>query len=208
MSVPGKTRSAAGKEVCLRRRYNPLSLSPKFTKKEENTSLTPSPHPDYRKLQPRLLTSWPSIPIEVAPIAALSVLTALRALGSPSPEIRLNPLAKSGPLKTDQAFYIIDAPFGEPLQTSADANAAAMDEAQAARDGQTAGAGAKKWTVDELAEQISKITGVLEVGLFCGLDGVQAEAKGLSGRAGAKPVAAYFGMEDGSVEVRHRKGGN
>jgi ribose 5-phosphate isomerase A len=88
-----------------------------------------------------------------------------------------------------------------------------MGEAQAAMDGEqtddaSGTSGVKKWSVDTLAKQILNITGVLEVGLFYGLDGVTAAAKGLSGRAGAKPVAAYFGMEDGSVEVRHRKGGS
>jgi ribose 5-phosphate isomerase A len=138
------------------------------------------------------LTFWPSVPIEVAPIAAPSVLTALRELGSSNPQIRLNPLAKSGPLKTDQDFYIIDAPFDEPLQTTGDASAAAETT-----DG--------KWNVDDLAARIGAITGVLEVGLFCGMDGVEAEALGRSGRAGQKPVAVYFGMEDGSVQLRLRK---
>jgi ribose 5-phosphate isomerase A len=59
--------------------------------------------------------------------------------------------------------------------------------------------------VDVLAARIAAITGVLEVGLFCGIDGVEAAALGRSGRAGQKPVAVYFGMEDGSVQLRLRK---
>lgn len=42
--------------------------------------------------------------------------------------------------------------------------------------------------------------GVLSVGLFVGENGAQA-AK--TGKGGQKPVAAYFGMEDGSVAVRN-----
>jgi ribose 5-phosphate isomerase len=43
---------------------------------------------DYRKDVPRLLTGWPYIPIEVAPIATKTVLKALRELGCPNPELR------------------------------------------------------------------------------------------------------------------------
>src|ERR1700712_4196446 len=153
MFVPGEARCATGEEVCLRGRYVPYHpLYSIYTSSN-------IPSKDYRKLQPRLLTFWPYIPIEVAPIAAQSVLTSLKALGSHDPQIRLNPLAKSGPLKTDQDFYIIDAPFPEALLTTADVNEAAMGESQAAQDGQTEGAeGGKKWTVDALAEKICKIT--------------------------------------------------
>ncbi|KAI5279382.1 ribose-5-phosphate isomerase rki1, partial [Ascosphaera acerosa] len=43
---------------------------------------------DYRKLQPRLLTQWTYIPIEIAPIARFRVLTALEKLGSINPTLR------------------------------------------------------------------------------------------------------------------------
>ena len=66
---------------------------------------------DYRKDVPRLLTDWSYIPIEVAPIAVKPVLRALRALGSPNPELRVLNQAKTGPLKTDQDNYIVKAPF-------------------------------------------------------------------------------------------------
>lgn len=57
------------------------------------------------------------------------------------------------------------------------------------------------WEVAELAREIKAIEGVLSVGLFVGENGVQVQKRG--GRAGGqKPVAAYFGMEDGSVVVR------
>lgn len=52
-------------------------------------------------------------------MAVKPVLKALRALGSPNPELRTLSLLKAGPLKTDQDFYIIKAPF-PPLLMSAD----------------------------------------------------------------------------------------
>lgn len=147
---------------------------------------------DFRKAQNRLLTNWPTIPIEVAPIAAPSVLVSLKNIGSTNPKIRLNPLAKSDPLKTDQDFYIIDAPFPKPLMITGD---------EGAGDGSNG-----LWNVEELAKQIRGITGVLEVGLFCGYDGIEASEKGAK-IGGQKPIAVYFGMEDGSVKLRNRKGG-
>jgi len=147
---------------------------------------------DFRKAQSHLLSFWPSIPIEVAPIAAPSVLKALKALGSKAPAIRLNPLNKSGPLRTDQGFYIIDAPFSRPLLLSTD------NDAGNGKDG--------LWHVLDLATRINAITGVLEVGLFCGVDGIEASKQSI-GAGGQKPVVVYFGMEDGSVEVRFRRGG-
>ena len=53
----------------------------------------------------------------------------------------------------------------------------------------------------DLAKAIKSIEGVLSVGLFAELNGVQAMAQGKRA-GGQKPVAAYFGMEDGSVTVR------
>ncbi|KAI9829851.1 MAG: hypothetical protein M1819_005949 [Sarea resinae] len=163
---------------------------------------------DYRKLQPRLLTSWPTIPIEVAPIAVPRVLIALRALGSPSPTLRENLLTKAGPVKTDQDFFIIDAPFA-PLLTAADV--ASSDDPDAgtgtgkgASEDDRDGPAAVNWEVQTLAKTIKMITGVLDVGIFSGINGVQAGAQHfLAG--GEKPVAAYFGMQDGSVEVRRAK---
>ncbi|KIW01703.1 ribose 5-phosphate isomerase A [Verruconis gallopava] len=151
---------------------------------------------DYRKLQPRLLANWPTIPIEVAPIATQAVLHALIKLGSTAPKVRAGLLAKTGPLKTDQDFFIIDAPFAQPLLTSSDVAA-----------GKGKGDGSDgTWEVSALSSAIKAITGVLEVGLFCGVDGITAfaEKKGTA-CGGQKPVAVYFGMQDGSVEVRARK---
>lgn len=143
---------------------------------------------DYRKDQSRLLTQWPTIPIEIAPIAYASVLRELRALGSPAPVLREHTLSKTGPVQTDQSFYIVDAPFKQ-LLTSKDL-AAGKDGS--GKDG--------VWDVDTLARTIKGIAGVLEVGLFHGINGIQAQALGLQG--GQKPVAVYFGLEDGEVEVK------
>lgn len=67
------------------------------------------------------------------------------------------------------------------------------------------------WEVNSLSKAIKAITGVLEVGLFCGIDGITAKEiyergeKKLTAHGGQKPVACYFGMEDGSVVERRRQ---
>lgn len=148
---------------------------------------------DSRKLQSRLLSGWKYIPIEVAPFAAHRVVSALKELGSINPAVRLSPAAQpntsmEGPLKTDQGFYIVDAPF-QTLLTKADV--------AAGQDGSGKGG---VWEVEGLSQAIKLIPGVLDVGIFSGLTGPQAQAQG--GIGGQKPVAAYFGMPDGSVSVR------
>lgn len=151
---------------------------------------------DHRKLVPRLLTTWPTIPIEVEPLAAPRVLRVLRSLGSSAPFVREGRGARAGPIKTDQDNVIVDAPFPTLL----------MAEDVAGGKGKGDGKGEKgKWEVEALAKEIKLIQGVLEVGLFVGRNGVQVAADGEAG-GGQKPVAAYFGMEDGSVEVRQAKG--
>ncbi|KAF2861794.1 ribose 5-phosphate isomerase A [Piedraia hortae CBS 480.64] len=137
---------------------------------------------DWRKDQKRLLTSWPSVPIEVAPIAYVSVLKELEGLGAKAPKVREHTISKSGPVQTDQSFYIVDAPFAR-LRNGLD--------------GEGEGEG---WDVISLARAIKEINGVLEVGLFCGLNGEEAREKGVPG--GQKPVAVYFGTEDGEVYVK------
>lgn len=156
---------------------------------------------DYRKRQDRLLTNWPTIPIEVAPLSQLKVAAALRMLGSTGPKLRTTLLEKSGPLKTDQDFYIIDAPF-PALLTSADVAA-----------GKGKGDGTDgTWEVNAISKAIKGLTGVLEVGIFSGLNGIDAqqlrEQDQLTKtvRGGQKPVAVYFGMEDGSVKMRTIEG--
>ncbi|KAF2750161.1 ribose 5-phosphate isomerase [Sporormia fimetaria CBS 119925] len=157
---------------------------------------------DYRKNQSRLLTNWHTIPIEVAPISVPPVLRALRELGSPNPQLRQTLLEKSGPLQTDQGFFIIDAPF-PPLLIPADVEA-----------GKGKGDGSDgTWEVNKLSQAIKRLTGVLEVGIFSGLDGVEAEKlrESDAGKTlpvitgGQKPIAVYFGMQDGSVQVRRAK---
>lgn len=143
---------------------------------------------DSRKLESRLLTNWKYIPIEVAPIAAFRVLGKLKELGSTNPVIRTMADEKQGPRKTDQDFFLIDAPF-PPLLTKADLAAGKSGEG---KDG--------VWEVTDLAQKIVDIVGVLEVGIFCGMTGPQATAAG--GVGGQRPVAAYFGMPDGSVSSR------
>lgn len=149
---------------------------------------------DYRKRQARLLTNWPTIPIEIAPFAEKPVLAALRALGSVKPFVREHAVSKSGPVQTDQNFYIIDAPFKQ-LLTKADVTAG---KDGSGKDG--------VWEVETLARMIKSLPGVLEVGLFCGLNGFEAQAAGLQNQGGQKPVAVYFGMSDGEVSVLNYKG--
>ena len=146
---------------------------------------------DHRKLQPRLLTKWPTIPIEVEPRARNPVLAELRRLGSSGPFVREGHISKAGPIKTDQDNFIVDAPFPTlllPVDSKKDQTSEGKREGGA-------------WEVMELAKQIKQIEGVLSVGLFAGLNGVQAMASGKRA-GGQKPIAAYFGMEDGSVRVR------
>lgn len=112
----------------------------------------------------------------------------LKLLGSVNPILREHTLAKTGPVQTDQGFYIIDAPFKQLLTQS---------DVAAGKDGSGKDG---VWDVATLAGKIKAITGVLEVGLFFGKDGYQTQAEG--GQGGQKPVAAYFGNQDGSVSVK------
>ncbi|KAK3049736.1 ribose-5-phosphate isomerase rki1 [Extremus antarcticus] len=144
------------------------------------------------RTQRRLLTQWKTIPIEVAPIAYQAVIAALKGLGSTGPVLREHSLSKTGPIQTDQSFYIVDAPFKQ-LLTPSDVEAGA----EFGKDG--------VWDVDTLAKEIKKINGVLEVGLFHGMNGEEVAASGVKGRGGQKPVAVYFGLADGGVTVMHYK---
>ncbi|KAI4182433.1 MAG: hypothetical protein L6R41_005987 [Letrouitia leprolyta] len=146
---------------------------------------------DHRKLQPRLLSQWPSIPIEVEPLAARAVISALEGLGSKNPRIRSGPMQKAGPIKTDQDNFIVDAPF-KSLLLPKDVTPLRMAQGDGA-DG--------VWEVEKLAREIKGIEGVLSVGLFWGMNGEEMQKTGVN-KGGQKPVAAYFGMEDGSVVIR------
>ena len=156
---------------------------------------------DYRKRQDRLLTKWPTIPIEVAPLSQRKVVAALKALGSTEAKLRTTLLEKSGPLKTDQDFFIVDAAF-PTLLTSADVSA-----------GKGKGDGSDgTWEVNAISRAIKGLTGVLEVGIFSGLTGVEAqELRAKSGAqnavtGGQRPIAVYFGMADGTIKVRTADG--
>lgn len=136
---------------------------------------------DFRKLSPRLGTSWKrGIPIEVLPMAAPRVLGELERLGSLGPRIRPGLPGKAGAVVTDNGMWIIDAPFA-PLLLPKDGAAAEKDGA---------------WTVDALADRLIKIPGVAEIGLFYGKNGHEVAS------GAQKPVAAYFGMADGTVQVK------
>ncbi|KAK0388751.1 hypothetical protein NLU13_4994 [Sarocladium strictum] len=139
---------------------------------------------DYRKQSPRLCTQWKTIPIEVLPLAAPDLLSRLRALGSPAPAVRSGLPSKAGECVTDNGMWIIDAPF-PPLLLEKDGEGNAAEG---------------KWEVSRLASELLKLPGVAEIGLFHGVNGDQARAQGKSGQA-QKPVAVYFGMQDGEVQV-------
>ncbi|RFU33511.1 hypothetical protein B7463_g2802, partial [Scytalidium lignicola] len=147
---------------------------------------------DSRKLQSRLLTSWKAIPIEVSPLAAPAVKRTLITIGSQDPKIRQGGGAKAGPVVTDNGMWIIDAPFRRLLLPS-DLKAGVKGEGE---DG--------NWEVEALGKRLKIIVGVLEVGLFYGKNGVQVASLG-GEEGGQKPVAAYFGLENGEVEVRNAK---
>lgn len=121
----------------------------------------------------------------------------LRSMGSSSPTgsgpfIREGVMIKAGPIKTDQDFFIIDAPFPAPLLIS-------EDIANGKRGDGTDGV----WEVELLARSIKDINGVLAVGLFCGPTGPEARSAGVVG--GQRPIACYFGMPDGSVTLRRAR---
>lgn len=124
-------------------------------------------------------------------MAAPDVLDRLTSLGSLKPMVRPGVPGKAGEVVTDNGMWIIDAPF-PPLLLDKDLAAAGITTGRDA-DG--------NWGVSALADELLRIPGIVEIGLFYGLNGVQAAALGKSGLA-QKPVAAYFGMEDGSVQTK------
>lgn len=147
---------------------------------------------DYRKLQSRLLTSWPTIPIEIAPLSAPTIKRILINLGSSDPKIRQGGGAKAGPVVTDNGLWIIDAPF-PPLALHSDL-----------KDGDPGDGSQNTWEVGQLGRRLKRIVGVLEVGIFYGRNGIQVTNSGEEG-GGQKPIVAYFGMENGDIEVRVSK---
>lgn len=122
-------------------------------------------------------------------MAAPSVLNRLHAMGSPEAAVRSGLPSKAGECVTDNGMWIIDAPFQPLLLPS---------ELTAGVDGK----GAKGvWEINTLAAELLAIPGIVEIGLFHGFNGEQAIGLGKDLQA-QKPVAAYFGMPNGQVEVQ------
>lgn len=132
------------------------------------------------------------IPIEVDPFFATDVLADLLALGALKPGIRLGIPAKAGECVTDNGNWIIDAPF-KPLKVKGDPPSDPPSDPSSSGD----------WEVADLAATLKGLTGVVETGLFWGINGNDAEKAKLARSNPQKPIAAYFGMQDGGVEVRH-----
>ncbi|KAF4464033.1 ribose 5-phosphate isomerase a [Fusarium albosuccineum] len=145
---------------------------------------------DYRKQSPRLCTTWKTIPIEVLPMAAADVLTRLRAMGSPKPAVRSGLPSKAGECVTDNGMWLIDAPF-PPLLLAKDITAQVEGRG---KDG--------VWEINALAEELVRLPGIVEIGLFHGFNGDEAVKLGKQLQA-QKPVAAYFGLANGEVQVQN-----
>ncbi|KAJ4857510.1 ribose 5-phosphate isomerase A (phosphoriboisomerase a) domain-containing protein [Trichoderma breve] len=142
---------------------------------------------DSRKQSPRLCTKWKTIPIEVLPLAAPDVLNRLKAMGSPNPVVRSGLPSKAGECVTDNGMWIIDAPF-PPLLLPKDLTAEVDGNGKNGA-----------WEIGKLAEELVKLPGIVEIGLFHGFNGVQAVGLGKQFQA-QKPVAAYFGTPSGEVQ--------
>jgi ribose 5-phosphate isomerase A len=87
-------------------------------------------------------------------------------------------------------MWIIDAPFS-PLLLPKDLSSSADGKGQNGA-----------WEVQTLADELLRIPGIVEIGLFYGFNGSQAAGLGKELQA-QKPVAAYFGMPDGQVQVQN-----
>lgn len=110
-------------------------------------------------------------------------------MGSPNPVVRSGLPSKAGECVTDNGMWIIDAPFA-PLLLAKDLTA---DVAGTGENG--------VWEVSKLAEELVKLPGIVETGLFYGFNGVQATKLGKELQA-QKPIAAYFGTLTGEVQVQ------
>ncbi|KAG0152579.1 hypothetical protein CROQUDRAFT_650024 [Cronartium quercuum f. sp. fusiforme G11] len=116
---------------------------------------------DQRKDSKILGQNWKNgIPIEVVPFAWAKVIRNIGKMGCPNASLRMGK-SKAGPVVTDNGNFVIDAPFEEVYM----------------RDPM------------ELCHRLKSLTGVLEVGLFCGM-----------------ARHAYFGNPDGSVSIRSKDG--
>ncbi|CVL01782.1 related to D-ribose-5-phosphate ketol-isomerase [Fusarium mangiferae] len=145
---------------------------------------------DYRKQSPRLCTTWKTIPIEVLPLSAPDVLTRLRAMGSANPVVRSGLPSKAGECVTDNGMWLIDAPFSPlllPKDIKSEGDGRGKDGA---------------WEVNALAEELVRTPGIVEIGLFHGFNGSEAVKLGKRLQA-QKPIAAYFGLANGEVQVQN-----
>ncbi|KAF8428775.1 putative ribose-5-phosphate ketol-isomerase [Tirmania nivea] len=135
---------------------------------------------DFRKISSSLSTAYaPGVPIEVVPQAVSWVTKRLVELGSVNPTLRMGGRAKAGPCVTDNGNFIIDAPFRDGCVVGKEGEV----------NGGVKGSGiGDTGNVERLAEEIKRIVGVVEHGIFC--------------RGNAKAVMAYFGMEHGDVTTR------
>jgi ribose 5-phosphate isomerase A len=112
-------------------------------------------------------------------------------LRSHDPKIRQGGPAKAVPVATDSSNWIVDAPFS-PLLIPSDL-----------QDGDKGNGKNGTWEVHALGLKLRQTYGVVESGLFHGFNGVQAASD--SELEGQKPVAAYFGRENGEFQVRVAK---
>lgn len=95
------------------------------------------------------------VPIEVAPFAYAKLLQNVHRLGSEKAVLRMAK-AKAGPVVTDNGNFVIDAPFEEALYKDP----------------------------HSLLTHLKMLTGVVEVGLFCGM----AKAAYFGNQVGSKPL--------------------
>ncbi|OAA55998.1 ribose 5-phosphate isomerase A [Cordyceps fumosorosea ARSEF 2679] len=145
---------------------------------------------DSRKQSPRLCTKWKAIPIEVLPMAAPDVLGRLVDMGSTGPAVRSGLPSKAGECVTDNGMWIVDAPFPSLLLP------------KDLKDGQDGAGKDGVWEVGRLADALIRLPGVVEIGLFYGCNGDEA-SKTKQLLPAQKPVAAYFGLPTGEVQVQN-----
>ena len=132
---------------------------------------------DFRKISNSLsMACIPGVPIEALRQVVNWARKRLVELGSAKPILRIGGAVKAGLCATDNGNFIIDEPFRDEYVVGIEG-----DGVEGSVVGDTR-------TVERLAEEIKKIVGVVEHGIFC--------------RGNAKAVVAYFGMEDGSVTTR------
>lgn len=111
-------------------------------------------------------------------------------MGSPKPVVRSGLPSKAGECVTDNGMWLIDAPFS-PLLLAKDVKSQAEGRG---KDG--------VWEVSALAEELVRTPGIVEIGLFHGFNGHESVELGKQLQA-QKPIAAYFGLANGEVQVQN-----